>query len=148
MNQAWARVDPFAVVVAYGLLVLLGGVVLVAVGYRTDRKQVPYDWARYWHWWRVCALYAGIGSLGIMPVTWAVYAGRPRLSVAVLGGVTFLLYVFAIPSLHWRLWTPMFGMGLHLRTYLVQSVRSLGYAMALAVAGAVLVLLGGAILGR
>jgi hypothetical protein len=139
---------PINIVIAYGLLVLLGGVVLIVVGYRTDRKQVPYDWSRYWHWWRVCTLYAVVGSLGIMFVTWAAYAGRPGFPVADAGGATFGLFVFTIPSLHWRLWTPIFGMGLEQRTYFVQSFRSLGCASALAVAGAVLILIGGAIVGR
>ena len=123
----------------------LGGGVIVW-GYRADRRGVPFPWARYWHWWRVCVAYGLLAAPSVIPVSWLIYWGPPPRGVFDAAAGTSLLFVFAMSTLHWRLWFPAFGMGLALRTYLRHTLRTAGYSAALAVAGAVAVFLVGRVI--
>jgi hypothetical protein len=146
MNRIWPPTDPNTDLIAYWIVVVLLGAAIVVVGYRTDRKQVPFSWDRYWHWWRVCVLYGMLGAVGVIPAAWLLYFGHPPHWVGDVAGAFFLLLVFGIPGVHWRLWVPIFGAGLPRRVYLSQAARSFGYSISLTLAGTIVLFVAGSAL--
>ena len=138
--------DRSYVVWAYWMIALIAGVGIIAWGYRADRKSVLFSWNRYWHWWRVSIIYGSIAAASVIPVGWLIYWSTPPSWLFVVTVVFFPIFVFAMGIFHWRLWVPIFGTGLALRTYARETVLTFGYSLGLALLGGVVVFVVGRVI--
>jgi hypothetical protein len=143
-------VDRGSVVIGFGVALLIAGQGPVVWGYRADRKGVPFPWDRYWHWWWVCMAYGMLAAPALVLFSWLIYRGRPPQWVFGLATGLVLLVVLLMGFSHWRLWFPILGVGrpfmgnyMPRRDYIRQSLRTFGGSAALALAGCLVIFVGG-----
>jgi hypothetical protein len=132
-------VDRADLVAGYWVAALVAGSGVIVWGYRADRKGVPFPWDRYWHWWRICVVYGLLAAPTVIPFAWLVYGSKPPRWVFYFTEAFCPVFVFAMSTLHWRLWFPMFGTGLAFRTYARHTLRTAGYSAGLALVGGVII---------